>query len=284
VQKRLRTTLYLFVVVSILTAFLIFSDRQGTDDDTILLSTIDASSIDHITVQRLDNEDIVFQKQDGRWFMTSPVKARANMARINAILHLLRSRSFVQIDTEDISLKPYQLDPAAITLYLGKHEFVFGATDPLDDRRYLMFNNTIHLLNDSLFHQLRQAPMFFISTRLVPDEETIDSIQFSEHLVSKIGQRWSLSPENDAVSAEQLDALVATWQTGEARQVQQYSAADVTEKIVVKFKSGRTALFDVVSKEQILVLGRSDLALQYHLSKAIADILFVPQKNTNEKK
>ncbi len=267
-----------------MTAFFIFSDRQGTGDQKVLLSNIEATSINHITVQRLDNEHIVFQKQGDRWFMISPFKASANIARINSILHLLRSRSFVQIDAKDISLTPYQLDQAAITLHLDKHEFVFGATDPLDDRRYLMFNNTIHLLNDSLFHQLHQAPMFFVSTRLVPDEEIISSIKFTGHIVTKVNHSWSLSPVNDAVNVEQLDTLVDAWQTGEARQVRQYSAVDATEKVVVKFRSGRSAQFDIVTKSPNLVLGRPDLALQYHLGKGFVEALFVAHTNTNEEK
>ena len=281
-QKRLLTILCLLIVVGILTTFFILSDKQKVDDQKILLSKIEATSISQITIQRADKEDIVFQKKDSDWFMVSSVKTRANMARINAILHLLQSRTFAQIDVTGSPLTTYQLDPATIVLRLDDHEFFFGATDPLDDRRYVMFNNTVHLLNDSLYHQLRQTPMFFVSTRLIPEKETISSIQFSDHLVTKVNQRWLLSPVNDAISTEQLDVLADAWGTGQAYKVRQYNAVDVLNKIIVKFRSGHTAQFDMVSKTPNLILGRSDLALQYHLDKRIAELLFIPQMNANE--
>ncbi len=281
-QKRLLTLLCLFLVVAGLTVFFFVSDAPEEDDAKVLLSNIDTNDIKQITIQRADRGDIVFQKLGESWFMVSAVKTRANMARIHAMLRLPHSRSFAQIHVKGTPLSTYQLDPAPIVLRLDEHEFFFGTSDPLDDRRYVMFNNTIHLLNDSLFHQLSQAPMFFISTRLVPETETISSIQFSDHVVSSTGQTWSLSPANDAVSAERLEDLVETWGKGLARQVRQYSATGAGERIIVKFRSGRAARFDVLSSTPELILGRSDLALEYVLDQHVAELLFIPQANTDE--
>ncbi len=281
-QKRLLTTVCLFLIVGALVIVFLLSDKQKADDNPILLSNIETTSISQITVQRTDKEDIVFQKQGDAWFMISAIKTRASMARINTMLDFLQSRSLTQIDVKDTPLTPYQLDQAAIILRLDDHEFFFGTTDPLDDRRYVLFNNTVHLVNDTLFHQLQQSPMFFVSTRLIPERETISTIQFSDYLVSKTRLGWSLTPVNNAVSSEQLLALTDAWRKGQAHQVSLYRAIAGKEKIIVKFNSGHTAQFDIVSKTPELVLGRSDLALQYHLPEPVAALLLVPQTNANE--
>ena len=287
-QKRLLTILCLLIVVGILTTFFILSDKQKADNQKILLSNIEATSISQITIQRTDKGDIVFQKQGNSWFMLSSVEARVNMARINAMLHILQSRSFAQIDVKDSPMTPYQLDPATIVLRLDDHEFFFGTTDPIDERRYVLFGNTIHLINDSLFHQLRQPPIFYVSTRLVPAEETIVSIQFVDQLVTVVGENWALSPVNSAIEDKLLNSLAQAWQTGRAREawqtgrareVREYKPVDIFKKIIVTFKNGRTAGFDVVSTTPNLVLGRSDLGLQYHLGKNISEKLFLPDKN-----
>ena len=278
-QKRLLTILCLLIVVGILTTFFILSDKQKADNQKILLSNIEATSISQITIQRTDKGDIVFQKQGNSWFMLSSVEARVNMARINAMLHILQSRSFAQIDVKDSPMTPYQLDPATIVLRLDDHEFFFGTTDPIDERRYVLFGNTIHLINDSLFHQLRQPPIFYVSTRLVPAEETIVSIQFVDQLVTVVGENWALSPVNSAIEDKLLNSLAQAWQTGRAREVREYKPVAIFKKIIVTFKNGRTAGFDVVSTTPNLVLGRSDLGLQYHLGKNISEKLFLPDKN-----
>lgn len=278
-QKRLLTILCLLIVVGILTTFFILSDKQKADNQKILLSNIEATSISQITIQRTDKGDIVFQKQGNSWFMLSSVEARVTMARINAMLHILQSRSFAQIDVKDSPMTPYQLDPATIVLRLDDHEFFFGTTDPIDERRYVLFGNTIHLINDSLFHQLRQPPIFYVSTRLVPAEETIVSIQFVDQLVTVVGENWALSPVNSAIEDKLLNSLAQAWQTGRAREVREYKPVDIFKKIIVTFKNGRTAGFDVVSTTPNLVLGRSDLGLQYHLGKNISEKLFLPDKN-----
>jgi hypothetical protein len=274
VQKRLIANLLLLIVVGILTTVFILSDKQGDEVKTALLSNIDAAVIEHITVRQSSKEDIVFNRQGQQWFVTSPVHAIAHASRVNAILHLLKSRSLAQIDVEDNSLEVYQLDPAILSLRMNSHEFFFGTTEPIDDRRYVMFDNTIHLVNDHLFHQLRQSPMFFVSPRLVPEQEIISSIQFSDQSISKVNNSWTILPANNVVSSEQLGSLVQQWLKAEARQILQYQGTDVDEKVILKYKSGHTVYFDVISKKPELILGRTDLTLQYHLDKSMSERLF----------
>ncbi len=273
-QKRLITNLLLLIVVGILTSVFILSDKQGDEVKTVLLSNIDAAGIEHITVHQSTKEDIVFNRQGQQWFVTSPVHAIAHTTRVNTILYLLKSRSLAQIEVEDNSLEVYQLDPAILSLRMNSHEFFFGTTEPLNDRRYVMFNNTIHLVNDHLFHQLRQPPIFFVSLRLVPEREIINSIQFSDQSISRVNNSWTILPANDVVSSEQLGSLVQQWLKAEARQILQYQGTDVDEKVILKYKSGHTVYFDVISKIPELILGRTDLALQYHLDKSMSERLF----------
>ncbi len=274
-HKRLLLNLVLLVVVGGLLLFYSVSDRQVTDDPMVLLSDIETTNINQIIINRSADDNIIFNKQQGRWMLTAPVRARANMARINALLRLPRSRSFTRIVAAHAALAPYRLDPAAVTLHLGSYTFLFGTTDPLDERRYVLFDNSIHLINDSLFPQLLQAPMFFVSTRLIPEEEIIGSIRFADHLVTKVNQHWSLSPAAEAVSAMQLQDLVNAWQTAEARQVRRYKGIDAIEKIILNFNSGHTAQFDVVAITPNLILGRVDLALQYSLDRNLSDRLLI---------
>ncbi len=259
--------------------FLIFSDNQGVSDDIVLLSRLEKEKINHIAIRRHSKDDIVLQKKDQRWSMTSPRKARAQLSRINSVLQILQSRSYAQIDKYKTSLSAYHLDPADTILILNDHEFFFGTTDPIDERRYVMFNNSVHLVTDSLFHILRQSPEFFVSTRIVPEEEEISKIQFGDYTIAKTNSSWSLSPSNNTDNTELLIKLVDAWKKEEARQIRFNTVADIEEKIVLEFKSGRAAIYGVVSKTPDLILVRTDLGLQYYLDKTAVTRLFITAEN-----
>ena len=275
-KSRLLASLALFLTVVALMVFLIKSDEQKSTDEQALLSSVGANSIDSVLIHRVGGTDIAFAKKQGVWFIISPLQARANTTRIKAILGILSSRSFTQIDIPDSELGLYQLDPPAVTLRLQEHVIQFGTTDPLDDRRYVRFENKIHLINDQLFHQLKQMPMFFVSPELIPQTETISSIQFGDRLVTKIGDHWRMSPPGHAVPDEQLRVLAEAWQAARARQVRRYSHNGEGQIIIVTFESGRSAGFELVSVVPDLVLGRADLAFEYRFDKNMAKALFPP--------
>ena len=95
--------------------------------------------------------------------MTEPRDATANPDRIKAMLSILEITSFARFPVTQSNLKHFDLVNPAVTLKLDEHEFLFGGDNPLGSRRYVMYSNTIHLINDGLFHQLLQSPEFFVT-------------------------------------------------------------------------------------------------------------------------
>jgi hypothetical protein len=283
VQKRFITNLLLLLIVAILIFFFFASEEPLPGNKKItLLSNIETSTVNSITIHRNNRDRLVFRRQDGFWIMVSPIRTRAHASRIDAMLQLAESRSFARIEVKDETLSHYKLDPPVLGLDLGTHEFFFGTTDPLDERRYVLFNNTIHLVNDNLFYQLSQSPTFFISTRLVPEDQTIESIQFENYLLFKSQTNWRIKPQDNNINTEQIQKLAQTWQNQEARQVLSYEAGNVEEKITIIFTSGQTIQFDLISKAQELVLGRADLALRYHLDADMSERMFIQQDPARE--
>ena len=281
-KERLITSLLLFFIVCVLITMFIFSEKNVSDSTLKLLTDIEPDTISKITIERKSAEKIEFLALHGNWVISSPINTRANMTRIAAILNFLQTRSFTQIKVLDAELQQYQLDFPETLLLLDEHKIEFGSLDPIDNRRYVKFNNTIHIVSDNLFHQLQQAPVFFVNTHLIPEEETIASIEFTGQLLSKVSDIWSLSPINSEISEEQLHNVVRAWQNGQASQIVEYSATETYEKIIVRFNSGRAALFDVISTSPALILGRSDLKIKYHLDYDTSGLLVLPKTNKNE--
>lgn len=143
-------------------SFLMLTGKDELANEPARVTNIAEENIDLITIKRKGQDDIIFTKHQNIWQMTSPKTAAANNTRINAMLHILQTRSYAQLYVEVPGLNQFDLLNPAVTLQLNDHEFFFGGTNPLEHRRYLQFEDTVHLINDGLFHQLQQPPDFFI--------------------------------------------------------------------------------------------------------------------------
>ena len=76
--------------------YFVFSDKQDLHLEEKLVSNIEASSIDKITIRRNHAEEIKIHKEKDHWFITSPLKHRASTERIDTILRVLSSKSFAK--------------------------------------------------------------------------------------------------------------------------------------------------------------------------------------------
>ena len=153
--------LLLLVVIVLLAAFLLLTRNDGQPEQ-LNVSAIDPDSIDQIIISRAGQSELHFSKQTGRWRMLSPLAAPANDTRIQAILSILSARSHTQLDVAGLDPDRFSLRSPSVTLKLNEHEFRFGDAAPMDNRRYLLYLDTVHLINDGLFQQLQQKPEFFI--------------------------------------------------------------------------------------------------------------------------
>jgi len=163
VNKRVLINLFLSIAISALAVFLLVTGKNNKPEFITLAPNITAASIDQILIQRNGKEDLLFQRSADTWQMESPVHQAADLKRIHAMLGLLQSRSYSTLDTAGLDLAPLLLDDPAVTLQLDEHEFHFGDSNPLEQHRYVLFGQTIHLIADDLYFQLTQPVEFYIS-------------------------------------------------------------------------------------------------------------------------
>lgn len=161
-NKRTWINLFLIQAVVIILVILVLTGDEETSKEAQKISDIAAGSINSIAVINDARENINFVKQQDTWRMTAPVTATANPDRINSMLSILESRSFTRLAVDKPGLERFGLADPAVTLKLDGHEFFFGGTNPLEHRRYLLFEDNVYLIKDGLYHQLLQPPDFFI--------------------------------------------------------------------------------------------------------------------------
>ena len=73
---------------------------------------------------------------------------------------------------------------------------MFGTTHPIDQKRYVLFNETIHLIDDYLFHQLMVNVYFFADVKLLANDLDIISIVSKKNKLQKNNNRWNTEGYN----------------------------------------------------------------------------------------
>lgn len=161
-KKYTKINLFLVLVIIAIGVFLGLTGKKPPAGPATV-STLHGNNISVITVKRTGRKDIIFKKQGHAWRIVSPLTAAANSTRIKAILSVLQARSYAHIPARGVNLSRFDLANPAVVLKLDDHEFRFGGSEPLNGRRYLLYRNIIHLIDDGLFQQLQQPVEFFIA-------------------------------------------------------------------------------------------------------------------------
>lgn len=233
------------------------------------LAGIDRADVDRITINRPGKPDLVFHKQDGIWSLRKPIDIHARPERVNAILSLPRAISHDRIDAGEADLATLRLDPPRVSVELGGQRFLFGGTDPIDDRRYVLEGETVHLIEDRLFHQLTQPAAFYVDTRLLKPGAEITRITYPDHVILREGDRWRGRP-GSAAPEESAAAIAANWRDAEAQRVVGYGETQAEGRVTIETRDGAMA-FDWMIAQGSLLLARPDVGVQYQLSNETAE-------------
>ena len=271
-QRKIILNLILLLAVAALGVFLVNTGEEP-EKKIIPLTSIAPETIRHIDIKRKDKGNISFRKIGDAWFMTAPLQVRANEYRINAMLQLLQTPSFIRLSTEGLDLSRFDLAPPAVSLEENGQEFFFGGTNPLEGRRYLMRGSVVHLIRDDLYPQLQQGPEFFISPQLVPEDTLLQSIELPGHTFTFLNNHWT-GTDDTQITEDVLQRLVSAWQSAQATRIEQLQPTDSLGEVIIYTRTGEVMHFGIQQRKPVLKLARMDLGITYTIPAETASNLF----------
>ena len=171
-----------------------------------------------------------------------------------------------------VDIEKFELRSPKVILRLDENEFLFGTTNPIDQKRYIIFDKTMHLIDDYLFPQLMVNVFFFAEAKLLPKGINIISIDFPNNKLEKRNDSWVSSI--DKYNEEKIISIVNKWQSATAVTVSEYKKEDDKEIISIQSLSGEKINFTIVATEPRLILGRNDKGIQYELKNDDAIQMF----------
>jgi hypothetical protein len=270
-QKRLLINLLLLLVVLVLGTIVIFEPGKDEQPEAVRLTELDETAIDRFMLKN-DSGEIAFEKREGHWWLTAPFSAPANDIRVGQLLAISHAASATHypLDTEDLSR--FELDKPKAQMTLGQVKMIFGGVDPIDLRRYVWVDKTLHLVDDDFSHHISAPATDYVERKLLPEGSTPNAFILPGMKLSqdKAGH-WLVDPVSPAAAG--APELAMAWQTARAVDVTPLKEPVTGDIIHIDFSDHAPIEFAIVKREPDLVLARTDWGLQYQLTAETASQL-----------
>lgn len=269
----------LLAIVLLLIAVVVWEPGQQ-QEVTTRLSTLKTGDITRIHIQRDALQDIQLERQNGHWQMLAPYPVAADATRVAALLSMLDTTSYVSFPATGRKLADYGLKPSLAQVQFNDSLFQFGGLEHISKRRYILDpDNNIRLTTDLFYHQLRTSAPQFVSPRLFTDTQGITRLQLADHQYEKKHDgSWLVTPEENKLSADKLNAWIENWQRLSASRISPAGEAHSDERLSIELNDGSSPVFEILRSENEILFIRRDLGLQYHVARQTAEALFSPPK------
>lgn len=275
-HKRLWLNLILLALVVVLTSLAVLEPGKE-EPKPIFLGEVDENAIDRITLKSKDT--LIFEKREGRWWLTGPFAAPANEIRVRQLMDIVKSESDAQYPLKQEELAKYELDKPVAELTVGAVRLLFGGVEPIDMRRYVRVGDadTLHLVTDDFSHHLNAPATDFVEKKLLPDETQPNEI-FLPGIKASKGQdgKWTVEPPSDVT--EGITDLVSAWTQVRAIDVKRLEQPPQGDIIRIGYGDRGPIEFVILQREPDLILARADWGLKYQITAEAAKGLLTLRK------
>ncbi len=267
-QAKNRLNISLLAILALLLTITFWpGEEPAPAKATTVAGKLDSASINTITVTRRGYPSIVLHKKDQQWWLQQP-ELPAKAPLISELLALLESQSLISYPLNEIEAGPIGLENPFLCIEYNQQHACFGERNPLNQLRYLQFGDRVHMIYDTLSHQLSGKPHDYVSLKLLPTDAQITALALEDDLaLNKSDGIWHLTPQPENYSADQIQQLISNWQQTQAVMVAPYQPTDGEATLQVTLEKQGTISFELASSDPELILARPELGIQYHLSE-----------------
>lgn len=214
--------------------------------------------------------NLSLRRVDDRWDIDQPLHWPANQINVARLLDIVDASSESRLAADEIDLAPLGLQFPRAVLQLNDLSILFGSTNNIGERRYVLLDSTVYLLPDRHLPFMTQGLTGLIDRRLLPPSLSLQALELPDLELIRDPENGWRKTEGSAHDEAQVTSLVENWQGLEASKVQRYDAAAVPrQKILAHLADGRELEFFLMSIEPEIVIAHPRLGLQYHFSYSL---------------
>lgn len=257
----------LVVIALILAAIIYFKPGEKPPAPPVPLTQLQSPEITSIKIAQPGNATVELARVNGTWQMTAPAKMRADQFQVKALLDSLHADVKSSFAAQAPDLAKYGLAPPRLQLWLNGTEFDLGATEPVDNYRYVLSGGQVHLINGILFYRASHRPYWWASKRLLPEGSTITAIQLPNATLTLKDAKWQLAPAEPTVSTDAIQTLVENWQDAEAIGTEKLGSGKPQGEVAIQLSGNATPIrFAILQDPSFFVLARPDLGIEYQFA------------------
>ncbi len=265
-SSRTWLNLILLAITCVLALIVYFKPGKSPEVHQRLISDYDPAGITLITIERELKPEIRLQQRDGSWRLVTPMEVLANQSRVDALRNLPAKKSFADYPVTDLELHRYGLAPALATVLLNEYPIKIGSLNPVNQRRYLLIDDTVHLISDDLFDVYTATPASYAATKVIPPDYRISQLTLPDvTLLQNAPGRWEVQSVSDDPNIENPESIIDAWHNAKALWVDPYNNAESIAEILLRFDNEQSQRLIVTATQPQLVLVKPTLKIQYHL-------------------
>ena len=267
-KKRTLTNIALLLVAAGLAAFIASLPEGENPSPLEPLSHENPRAVSHLRLELGEDRIIELRRDDGKWRLVAPLNIAANDFRIDALLRVLQAPVYARIAVDADELGRFGLAHPRARALLDDTEILFGDIEAINGRRYLLYHGQVALVDDRYFSHLSSSAANYVDPALLAGRPGLRSIALPKFRIYRDADRWRVDPDDGSMSADDISALAEAWRNTQATAVRSLEPSLPWRDEVVIELTDESVHFDVAHTKYEVILGRRDLAIQYHLTKA----------------
>jgi len=250
-----------------------------------LLTTIDPSRVVRISASRVSQLEFELQLQPAgtapRWYLTKPLKMPANSLKIQQLLTLLNTNSFRQYRIKSENLAKLGLEKPGWEISFDTNDshavIQFGKTEPIDQKRYVLVNDTVHLIVDRYSQYNVGSPFMLANLDILPVDKSVKELHLPDKIIKKVDGQWQSTPSVDSISQKTYTAFIDEWRYAQALRVTLADkiapSSDAQPVTVVLEKAEQPIHFMIEASGQNFVITNKDWGVRYYLNSTVGEKL-----------
>jgi hypothetical protein len=242
------------------------------------VSSLDINSFSRISIEIPAKKPVRFEKLQGRWRMTEPFQARADLASVGRIISVAGATSKVKLPATDLAR--FGLDNPSLKVRLDDQEFSFGMFNPIGGDQFVAYKGSVYTLPTVYGEGASIQPPELLNKHPLDDDEQIAGFDFSglEQWESSRMQldmqkdgKWKVSVAVAKPKQEEINEWFSSnWQNLEANAVEPFTPDQNPHPyLILKLKSGKTIRLIKMQESPELLLVREDQKIQYHFAQDV---------------
>lgn len=274
-RRQALLNLFMLILVAALTLVVLFGPEPDPSTGTVAIGTQAAADIRRIELHIAGSPALRLERSAGDWILPGKPRWRLNATLIDRVLALPQAASHARYPIDGVELGELGLVQPRLRVLLNDTEYRFGAQEPLNNRRYVQVGDRVHLITDTLIHQLGGETFDWVSRRPLPPDATPVRVKLPHLTLDRDAEgRWRLDPANAEIAPDAINTLIDEWRFARALAVEPYRAVETFERIEITLPDDARALvFEAVRGDDAWFLQRADLGLRYRFDAAAAQRL-----------